>query len=93
MDSDGFDFDPLAGPVPTFIPQFNTVERYLRCQWLTPLLLELVTLIARPLGEIEHVFAIDGTGWSTRWYDRWQDVKDGPESERQQYVKMHILAA
>ena len=89
---DGFDYAPLAGSAPTFIPQFNTVERYLRCQWLTPLLLELVTLVARPLREIEHVFAIDGTGWSTRWYDRWQDVKDGPESEKQQWIKMHILS-
>ena len=88
---DGFDFAPLAGSSPIFIPQFNTVERYLRCRWLTPLLLELVTLVARPLREIEHVFAIDGTGWSTRWYDRWQDGKEAPESERQQWVKMHLL--
>ena len=88
---DGFDFAPLAGSSPIFTPQFNTVERYLRCQWLTPLLLELVTLVARPLREIEHVFAIDGTGWSTRWYDRWQDGKEAPESERQQWVMMHLL--
>lgn len=73
---DGFDFSPLAGTAPTSIPQFNTVERYFRCQWLTPLLLELVTLTARPLRDVEHIFAIDGTGWSTRWYGRWQDGKE-----------------
>lgn len=87
----GFDFGPVAGPTPTFIPQFNTVERYLRCKWLTPLLLELVTLTARPLREVEHVFAIDGTGWSTRWYDRWLDGKETPESDRQQWVKLHLV--
>ena len=90
---DGFDFAPLAGSTPTFIPQFNTVDRYLRCQWLTPLLLELVTLTARPLREIEHVFAVDGTGWSTRWYGRWLDGKETPESERHQWVKLHIVTA
>ena len=88
---DGFDFAPLAGSTPTFIPQFNTVDRYLRCQWLTPLLLELVTLTARPLREVEHVFAVDGTGWSTRWYGRWLDGKETPESERHQWVKLHIV--
>lgn len=88
---DGFDFGPVAGSTPTFIPQFNTVERYLRCKWLTPLLLESVTLTARPLREVEHVFAVDGTGWSTRWYDRWLDGKEAPESERQQWVKLHLV--
>ena len=63
----------------------------MRCKWLTPLLLELVTLIASPLWEVEHVFAVDGTGWSTRWYDRWQDGKEAPESERQQWVKLHLV--
>ena len=87
----GFDFGPVAGSSPTFIPQFNTVESYLRCSWLTALLLELVTLIARPLREVEHVFAIDGTGWGTRWYDRWFDAKEAPESERQQLVKLHLV--
>ena len=88
---DGYDFAPLASSSPIFIPQFNTVERYFRCQWLTPLLLGLVTLVARPLREVERVFAIDGTGWNTRWYDRWQDGKEASESERQQWVKMHLV--
>ena len=87
----GFDFGPVAGSRATSIPQFNTVERYLRCKWLTPLLLELVTLTARPLREVEHVFAVDGTGWSTQWYDRWLDEKEAPESERQQWVKLHLV--
>ena len=87
----GFDFGPVAGSNPTSIPQFNTVERYLRCKWLTPLLLEFVTLTARPLRGVENVFAVDGTGWSTRWYDRWLDGKEAPESERQQWVKLHLV--
>ena len=51
----------------------------------------LVTLTARPLRGIENVFAVDGTSWSTRWYDRWLDGKEAPESERQQWAKLHLL--
>ena len=36
--SAGFDWEPLSGSQPIFIPQFNTVESYLRSSWLTPLI-------------------------------------------------------
>lgn len=90
--SDGFDWGSMAESEAVVIPQFNTVERYLRCQWLTPLLLEMLTLIACPLREIEDVFAVDGTGWSTRWYGCWQDNKEAPDAEKQQWVKLHLVS-
>ena len=89
--SAGFDWEPLSGSQPIFIPQFNTVESYLRSSWLTPLLLELLTLVARPLRGIEDVFAVDGTGWSTRWYKRWLDNKEAPDTEKQQWLKLHLV--
>ena len=73
------------------IPQFNTVCNFLRSEWLTPLLLELVTATALPLKSVEHVFSVDGTGWSTRWYDRWLDHRLATESDRQQWVKLHLV--
>ena len=73
------------------IPQFNTVCNFLRSEWLTPLLLELVTATALPLKGVEHVFSVDGTGWSTRWYDRWLDHRLATESDRQQWVKLHLV--
>ena len=73
------------------IPSYNGVGYFERSQWLTPLLLELVTLTARPLRGVEREFAIDGTGWSTRWYDRWLDHRLAEESDRQQWVKLHLV--
>ena len=73
------------------IPQFNTVCNFLRSEWLTPLLLELVTATALPLKGVEHVFAVDGTGCSTRWYDRWLDHRLAKESDRQEWVKWHLV--
>ena len=70
---------------PVRIPQFNTVCSYLRYEWLTPLLLELVTMTALPLRHLERTFAVDGTGWSTRWYERWLDQRLAEESDRQQW--------
>ena len=86
---DGADPIPASGTVR--IPQFNTVSHFLRAEWLTPLLLELVTITARPLRGVEHEFAVDGTGWSTRWYDRWLDKRLAAESDRQQWVKLHLV--
>ena len=73
------------------IPSYNGVGYFERSQWLTPLLLELVTLTVRPLRGLERDFAVDGTGWSTRWYDRWLDHRLSEESDRQQWVKLHLV--
>ena len=73
------------------IPSYNGVGYFERSQWLTPLLLELVSLTARPLRGVEREFAVDGTGWSTRWYDRWLDHRLSEESDRQQWVKLHLV--
>ena len=73
------------------IPSYNAVTSYLRSLWLTPLLLELVTVTALPLRGLERVFAVDGSGMSSRWYDRWLDHRLGIESDRQQWVKLHLV--
>ncbi len=73
------------------IPSYNGVGYFERSEWLTPLLLELITLSALPLRSLEKVFAVDGTGWSSRWYDRWLDHRLSEESDRQQWVKLHLV--
>ena len=87
----GVDAVPVSASETVRIPQFNTVSGYLRSEWLTPLLLELVTVTASPLRGLEREFAVDGTGWSTRWYDRWLDHRLADESDRQRWVKLHLV--
>ena len=79
---------PIQSSGGSQIPRFNTVGDCLRADWLTPLLLELVSVVAGPLREVDTVFAIDGTGLSTRIYDRWLDVRPGnkPPSEEDPVV-------
>ena len=58
-------------------PKPSTVWDYMKADWLTPLLLELVSVTAGPLREVDTIFAIDGTGLSTRNHERWLDVRPG----------------
>ena len=74
------------------IPAFNTVLEYQRASWMTPILLELVTLSAAPVRRVETGFAVDGTGWSVRPYERWLDHRLESESTRQGWVKLHLVS-
>ena len=78
------------------IPQFNTVSDILRSQWMTPLLLELVSVMASPLRDVETVFAVDGTGLSTRIYERWINckpvTKPGDDAEAESGAQVEVEA-
>ena len=54
--------------------------------------MELVTLSAAPVRRIEKGFAVDGTGWSVRLYERWLDHRLESESTRQGWVKLHVAS-
>jgi len=74
------------------VPATSTLFRYFEDPALTPLLRELVHETALPLAEIETVFAVDSTGFSTCNFQRWYDVRHGREMKKQQYVKLHAIA-
>ena len=74
------------------IPRFNTVCYYLRADWMTPVLLELVTVSATPVRGLETAFAVDGTGWSTHPFERWLDHRLEVETVRHGWVKLHIIS-
>ena len=69
----------------------NTGTDFLNEPETTDLLRALITESARPLQDIERVFAPDSTGFSTSNYARWHDEKYGSEKTRATYVKTHIL--
>ena len=69
----------------------NTGTDFLNEPETTDLLRALITESARPLQDIERVFAPDSTGFSTSNYARWHDEKYGSEKTRATYVKTHVL--
>ena len=73
------------------IPKFNTVNYYIRCSWLTKVLVDLVTVSALPLRGVEMDFAVDGTGWSSHQHERWIDYRLKSDSERHGWVKLHLV--
>ena len=85
-------FPPSPCPETCRVPSFNTVLRYLRSSWMTSILLELVTVSATPVRSIETEFAVDGTGWGVRLYERWVDHRLDHENIRQGWVKLHLIS-
>ena len=85
-------FNSSDAAVDSPIPRFNTVCYYLRADWMTPILLELVTVSATPVRELETAFAVDGTGWGTHPFERWLDHRLEVETVRHGWVKVHIIS-
>lgn len=73
------------------VPHFNSLSRYLRCEWLTPTLERLIEISAIPLRQFETDFAVDSTGFSTDRYARWLDERTLQESARRKWVKVHLI--
>lgn len=72
-------------------PSSTVVFRAFEDPKFTPLLRQLVHETAQPLAEIENIFAVDSTGFSTCNYERWFDVKYGRDMSKQRYVKLHAI--
>lgn len=73
------------------VPHFNSLSRYLRCEWLTPTLERLIELSSLPLIPFETDFAVDSTGFNTDRYARWLDARMLEESARRKWVKVHLI--
>lgn len=74
------------------VPHYNTLSRYYREEWLTPVLEQLIEITSLPLKPYEVDFAADATGFSTDRYARWLDLRTSEELSRKEWVKMHIMA-
>lgn len=81
VSSVGSGIDPTPSAVMPGCLKFNTVSEQMRSEFLTPLLLEMVSVTATPFRSVETVFAMDATGLSTRIYGRWLVEKPGGDSE------------
>jgi transposase len=73
------------------VPHFNTLSRYLRMEWMTPVLTRLIELSSVPLEPYEDHFAVDATGFSTDRYARWLDERTSKELSRREWVKLHLI--
>ncbi|HJJ38525.1 MAG TPA: transposase [Methanocorpusculum sp.] len=70
---------------------YNNVNVFLNRADVTPLLRELLRASAQPLSEIEHIFAIDASGFGTYQFGDWLDDKWAADDKRKHtYVKAHV---
>jgi transposase len=72
-------------------PHFNSIFNALENLELTPILMQLISLAARPLKEIETDFAPDSTGFTSSRFHRWFDHKYGKFQQEHDWVKVHLI--
>lgn len=77
------------------VPHFNTVIKYISSSIATPILIDLIRLSALPLRDLESVFTVDASGFTTAFYSRWFDVRFGKKTEEEkklrEWVKVHLI--
>lgn len=83
----------IAGHI-SAIPHFNSISNYLAWDPLTPVLTDLIIRASLPFAEIERRFAADSTGFTSRFYTRWFDIRhrQGARGEEHNWAKAHIMA-
>lgn len=72
-------------------PHFNSICNYLRKDWMTLVLSEMVTTSSLPLAAIENSFSVDSSGFGTAGKQRWYDVKYGNTEDWHGWLKAHVI--
>jgi hypothetical protein len=75
----------------TDVPHFNTVFKYLKEEWLTPYLQELIQESSLPLKEVEKYFAVDSTGLRTSERREYFNRHKNRSERRRVYLKLHAI--
>lgn len=72
-------------------PHFNSICNYMRKDWMTQVLSDLVTISSLPLAAIETSFSVDSSGFGTSSKERWYDVKYGNAEDWHNWMKAHVI--
>lgn len=75
----------------TKTPHFNSIYNYFEMPSLTPYLHELIRQSAQPLKAIEENVAVDSSGFRTRGFVRWFNVRYGKEQINHDWLKLHLV--
>lgn len=71
-------------------PNFNTINKFLNREDITPLLHGLLTLSALPLKSVESDFAVDSSGFRTTKFDDYCREKHKVKKQHK-WVKAHVM--
>jgi len=82
--------DALAKGYLSKMPSYNSIFDYLKMESLTPYLKHLITESSMPLKSVETNFAVDSSGFGAPQV-KWHDVKYGQGSDREQWIKLHLM--
>jgi len=73
------------------VPHFNTVLNYFDDSAMWIILEYLISISSLLLKQVENTFAVDSTGFGTKRFDRWVDVRNQfGKNVRMGYLKAHV---
>ncbi len=73
------------------VPHFNTLLNYFEDTGLSIILPYLISASALPLKYVEESFAVDSTGFGTKVFDRWLNVRTQKDSKKRSFKKCHAV--
>ncbi len=87
----GYLSDAVARGLISRQPHFNSICNYLRKDWMTDVLTDLVIASSTPLKVIEKSFSVDSSGFGSSTKERWYDVKYGNAEDWHNWIKVHLI--
>ena len=72
------------------VPCYSSLSNFMNKKEISEILIELIKFTASPLKDVETVFAVDSSGFSTSRFARWFDYKWGEERKYKVWIKAHI---
>jgi hypothetical protein len=85
-------FAHLSGYV-SCVPSFNSILNVFNDPDMTGRFMDLIAQTSAPLRDYETVFAADSSGFGNSRFDRWIDIKDPSQHEKQHtWTKAHLMS-
>lgn len=73
------------------VPHFNSLFNYLELVELTEALRNMLIISSLPLVPFEEHFSPDSSGFSTKKFNEWKQVKYGNTEKWREWVKLHVM--
>jgi transposase len=74
------------------VPHFNSVLNFYEDEDLPELLKQLITIVAKPLAQVEQDFAVDSTGFGTLYYESWNNARYVQHRSMHGFRKAHVMS-
>ena len=73
------------------VPHFNSIHNFLKTEWVTDALKEMLIVSSRPFIPLEKHFAADSSGFATYTFSEYRKKKYGDSGKKRRWRSAHIV--